>query len=108
MSSSKKTPPALDSRRERGRGIETRLWRIVVQRALLDALSGKSLRETAEARKWLTGGGGDLRLVAELADLDADMIVTWALWMQADGWPKERAEEYRRRARDHEQRRMAA
>ena len=108
MSSSKKTPSALDSRNERDRSVEARLWRCVLHRAVLEALGGKPLRETVEAREWLVGAGGDFRLVCEFAGIDAGMVNAWALWMQADGWPMKRAEKYRRRARDHEQRRMAA
>ena len=87
MSSSKKPPPVLDSRNERDRSVEARLWRCVLHRAVLEALSGKPLRETVEAREWLTGAEGDFRLVCELAEIDAGVVNDWALWMQADGWP---------------------
>jgi len=107
MSRSKRTPETTDSRNERDHSVEARLWRCVLHRAVLEALTNIGAA-TVEARNWLTGGGSDLLLVCEFAGLDAGMVNAWALEMQADGWPMERAEEYRQRARGHGQRRMAA
>ena len=106
MSGATPTPQTTDSRRERGRGIETRLWRVVIQRAIIDAFAkpgkgGATARETVEAREWLAEGEGegDLHLVAEFASIDGGMIQSWALEMQAQGWPRSRYEVYRQIAR---------
>ncbi len=104
MSRAKPTPETLDCRRERGRGTETRFWRVVLQRAILDAFAmpgkgGATVRETVEAQQWLAEGGRDLHLICEFADIDGGMVCKWGQAMREQGWPRHRYEVWRQLAR---------
>ncbi len=90
MSRPKPTPAHLDSRNEWNTSAQARLWRVVLQRAIIDAFTppgknGATARETEEAQTWLAGGGRDLRLACECAGIDAGMVSAWALMMPANG-----------------------
>ncbi len=105
MSSRAKRPPTtLDCKRERSNSREAKLWRVVFQRAILDAFAspgkgGATVRDTVDAQDWLAGGGRDLALACEGADLDVGMVETWAADMAAQGWPRTRFIIWKRIAR---------
>ncbi len=104
MGRAKPVPETLDSRRERSNSRETRLWRVVLQRAIIDAFAspgkgGATVRETVEAQQWLSDGGSDLALACEGAGIDAGMVESWAQEMDRDGWPRHRFNVYRQIAR---------
>ncbi len=107
------TPAHLDSRNEWNTSAEARLWRVVLQRAIIDAFTppgknGATARETEEAQTWLAGGGRDLRLACECAGIDAGMVAAWALEMSRDGWPRHRFDVYKQIVRGMENERAAA
>ena len=113
MSRPKRTPPTLDSRNGWNTSAEARLWRVVLQRAIIDAFTppgknGATARETDDAQRWLAGGRRDLRLVCECADIDAGMVANWAQEMSEQGWPRHRYEIYRQIVRGMENERAAA
>ena len=113
MSRPKATPVTLDSRNEWNRSAQAQLWRCVLQRAIIDAFTppgknGATDRETAEAQRWLAGGGRDLRLACECAGIDAGMVSAWAQEMGREGWPRHRYEVYRQIVRGMENDRVAA
>jgi hypothetical protein len=104
MGRAKPVPTTLDSRRERSHSRESKLWRVVLQRAILDAFAqpgkgGATVRDTVEAQRWLADGGSDLAFACEGAGLDSGMIESWARDMVRDGWPRHRYEVYRQIAR---------
>jgi hypothetical protein len=113
MSRAARAPETADSRNEWLRCPEARLWRVVVQRAILDAFAapgkgGATVSDTVEAQQWLAGGRRDLRLVCDFAGIDADMIHSWAIEMARDGWPRHRFEVWKQIARGLENERAAA
>jgi hypothetical protein len=84
-----------DSRRERFKSPQTKLWLQVLQLAVIDAFAapgknGVTVREAVEAQRWLTRGGDDLALVCEAVNLDPGMVETWAADMAAQAWPRHR------------------
>lgn len=107
MSRAKQVPTTLDSRRERSHSRSARLWRVVIQRAIIDAFAspgkgGATVRETVEAQQWLSDGGSDLAFACEGAGIDAEMIEFWARDMAAEGWPRHRYNVWKRIARGME------
>ncbi len=104
MSRAKQVPTTLDSRRERSHSRSARLWRVVIQRAIIDAFAmpgkgGATVRDTVEAKKWLAEGGSDLAFACEGAGIDAGMVESWAREMAAEGWPRHRFAVWKRIAR---------
>ena len=104
MGRAKPVPETLDSRRERSHSRSARLWRVVIQRAIIDAFAqpgkgGATVRETVEAQRWLSDGGSDLAFACEGADIDAGMICKWGQAMREQGWPRHRYEVWRQLAR---------
>ena len=113
MSRPKPTPAHLDSRNEWNTSAQARLWRVVLQRAIIDAFTppgnnGATARETEEAQTWLAGGGRDLRLACECAGINPGMVSAWAQEMGEQGWPRHRYEIYRQIVRGQENERAAA
>lgn len=53
MSRATRVPETTDSRNERDHSVEARLWRVVLQRAILDALTNIGAA-TFDARNWLS------------------------------------------------------
>ncbi|MCZ6483616.1 MAG: hypothetical protein O6757_10300, partial [Alphaproteobacteria bacterium] len=54
----------------------------VLQRAIIDAFTdpgkgGATMRDAAEAQRWLTRGGDDLALACEAINIDPGMVETW-------------------------------
>ncbi len=99
-----RVPTTLDSRRGRINSRSARLWRVVIQRTILDAFAqpgkgGATVREAVEAQRWLTDGGRDLALACEGASIDAGMIQSWAADMASEGWPRHRFNVWKRIAR---------
>ena len=104
MGRAKPVPETLDSRRERSHSRESKLWRVVLQRAIIDAFAspgrgGATVRETVEAQSWLAEGGSDLAEACEGAGIDAGMMCKWGQAMREQGWPRHRYEVWRQLAR---------
>ncbi len=104
MGRAKPVPETLDSRRERSHSRESKLWRVVLQRAIVDAFAspgkgGATVRETVEAQSWLAEGGDDLAEACEGAGIDAGMVESWAREMATEGWPRHRFVIWQRVAR---------
>ncbi len=104
MSRVTRVPTTLDSRRERVHSRESKLWRVVLQRAIVDAFAmpgkgGATVREAVEAQQWLAEGGSDLAFACEGAGIDAEMIEFWARDMAAEGWPRHRYKDWQQIAR---------
>jgi len=104
MARATRSPTTLDSRRERSHSRESKLWRVVLQRAILDAFAmpgkgGATVRETVEAQQWLSDGGSDLAEACEGAGIDAGMVESWAREMATEGWPRQRFAVWKRIAR---------
>jgi len=107
MARATRSPTTLDSRRERSHSRESKLWRVVIQRAILDAFAmpgkgGATVRETVEAQRWLAEGGSDLAEACEGAGIDSGMVESWAQEMAAEGWQRHRFNVWKRIARGME------
>ena len=113
MSRPKATPPYLDSRNEWNTSVQARLWRAILQRAIIDAFTppgknGATARETDDAQTWLAGRRRGLQLVCECAGIDPGMVSAWAQEMSEQGWPRYSFENYRQIVRGMENERAAA
>jgi hypothetical protein len=81
-------------------GWERRLFSAVICQAFADATQhihrnsrlsnpSRSLKDQADARKWLTGNSRDFRIVCEIAGVDAERVRAKALTLQAVRWARD-------------------